>query len=236
MNPAELAERARARRTEIAEQRASNAEDVNEKLGLPDDRRIVEFVQRGTGRDAEFDIRLVDGTLIEVGSASTLLHPQRFEACFAVAGITWDDGFNRKEQKRIAAALLAIREVVGGDEREQTREWIAEWVATEGIGSGDGIPFVDLADAREKFEAIYRDERFFRGSDERVYLRRPPFVKFLSKSLGERVSSIALGKRLERLGFERAGTNAEGKLGARYGDETISRAYFVSPPGWRADG
>jgi excisionase family DNA binding protein len=203
--------RARARRDEIADAATATLADVNRKLGLPEERQIVEFVQRGTGRDAEFDIRLADRTLIEIASASALLHPQKFESSFAVAAIVWDEGFSRKEQKRLAEALLRVRVVVGGDERDQTREWLAEWFDTCGIGDRDGIPRVDLDNAADKFRALEDDIGFFRGGDDRVYVRRPRFVDFVNRSLGERLSSIAIGKRLERLGFAKAGENREGR-------------------------
>lgn len=226
-----------AARTRDRELRAVTKVDatqqIDDALKLPDERRIVEFVQRGTGRTAEFDIRLADGSLIEIGSTAALLHPQRFEAAFASAGIVWDEGFSRKDQKRIAAKLLAIREVVGGDEREQTREWLAEWFDT--FGYTNGIPVVDLDDKAQLYDALRADDGFFRGSDECVYLRRPPFVRFLAKTLGERTSSVALGMRLERLGFKKAGGNREGKIAARRGDDVISRSYYVSPPGWSVE-
>lgn len=227
-------------RTRDRERRAATKADatqhVDDALRLPNERRIVEFVQRGTGRTAEFDIRLADGTLIEISSTSTLLHPQRFEAAFASAGIVWDDSFSRKDQKRIAAKLLSIREVVGGDEREQTREWLAEWFDAYGIGDGDGIPNVDLDDKAQLYETLRGPDGFFRGNDGCVYVRRPALVHFLSKSLGERVSSIALGMRIERLGFKKEGGNREGKIAVRQGDDVIARSYYVSPPGWSVDG
>lgn len=234
---ADAAEHARslAQRNGRAASNVDATQYVDDQLHLPDERRIVEFVQRGTGRTAEFDIRLADGSLIEIGSPSTLLHPQRFEAAFATAGIVWDEGFTRKDQKRIAARLLEVRVVVGGDEREQTTEWCAEWFASAGIANGDGIPRIDLNDKSELYDALAGDFAFFRGSDDCVYLRRPPFVRFLSKSLGERVSSIALGMRLERLGFRKAGNNAAGKLAARRGNDVIARSFYVSPPGWSAE-
>lgn len=208
---------------------------VNGKLELGEERRVVGFVQRGTGNGSEFDIHLSDGTLIEVGSATALLHPQKFEAAFAVAGVVWPERtFSRLEQKKIAEALLSVREVVGGDEREQTREWLAEWIDFyRDQSSADGLVFVDFGDPKEKFDTLARDEPIFRASDGRVYLRRPHFFKFVSRQLSERTTSVALGKRLERVGFERP-NNEEGKIAARWNGQVVTRSFYASPAGWSA--
>jgi hypothetical protein len=209
---------------------------------LPEGRRLVEVVERGTDEDAEFDLRLEDGTRFGVGKASAVADPRKLDTVFASRAKHELPYYTPKEWRPFAFAIMraAVPDGTSGGKVEEAREWLAgfgeqERSLAEPEGSGKpGLLVVDLDDKEQLWRVLYHDKpSMFLGSDQRAYVRVPHLFRYINRLWGQHPTSQDLKRRLARLGF-RPPNNKEGKLAARAPEDGAfsSRRYLASEPGF----
>jgi len=211
---------------------------INVATRLPEGRRAVEVVERGTDEEAEYDMRLEDGTSMGLGKASAVADPRKLDNVFASRAKHELPYFTPKEWRPVAFAIMraAVPDGTVGGKLDEAREWLAafgEAVADQYGGGGRGLPVVDLEDKEQLWRVLVHDQpSTFRGSDGRVYVRQPHLFRFINSTWGAHPTSQDLKRRLARLGF-RPPRNKEGKLAVRVDDDrTASRRYLASEPGF----
>lgn len=189
---------------------------------------IIEVIERGEGNDAAYDVCLANSAVI-TATIKQLLDPRHMDGAITQAVKRAPDWYTPKEWRPFAVAVIQAAKpdnATGGADAE-TREWLASFVRPNRVWQ------VDLTDSDALFDALAQ-QRTFRGSDDRLYIRPPSLLTHVVTILKQRTSSPDLRRRLGRLGFSNP-KNAEGKLTARRGKATETQRYLASPPGWEVD-
>jgi hypothetical protein len=117
----------------------------------------------------------------------------------------------------VERCLVALREVDDEDPgAEEAREWLQRYVGERLMGAAG--PTADTVMARDPFY----------GEDGRLYLSATGLTRFVARSIGVKVTTAELRRRLTRLGFDKA-PYAGGQVSVRDGDRIVKNRYLASP-------
>jgi hypothetical protein len=189
---------------------------LRDKLALPELRRVVKHGRRGD----EYELHLEDGAVVELGPVAVILTQNLFRAAFLpqvrrnpprYKPAVWDQISELIEQ--------AAEEIETATGSEETIGWLMGYLRQQTIKRG-----VDLGDPAELYPVLKASHDVFADRDGCLHLRLAPFVQWLNRMAGVRVTVPALSTRLTALGFRRA------QHAARQGEQTTRGRYWTSPP------
>lgn len=191
-------------------------EGLSRAFGLP---RIVRVVRYGVGE--AHDLELADGRRIELGTARDLFNRRTYEAAIAGATGIVVDLLSAAKHRELIAALLNVaeqREVTSAD--EELQEWI------DGFRRTNARIVVNTADRDSLYEVV-REGASFRDTDGRLHVRLPQLHAYVTRHLGERVTTRELARRLARAHYTKP--DHGGQITVRRGDEVTRQRYWIAP-------
>jgi hypothetical protein len=185
---------------------------ANKMAGLAKGTRINGAVQRGEGNTAVIDLAFENDARISA-TVKQLYDPRHMDGALTLATKVPPDWFTPKEWRPFAIAVIEAAQPDNATDNEDTSTAI------------------NLDDGTELYDVLKQDDGAFRGNDSRLYLRPPRLLEHVTLVLHQRATSTELRQRLGRLGFTKP-RNSQGQLAARKGDQTITRRYLASQPGF----
>lgn len=158
---------------------------------------IAAVAKLGTDADAEYDLRLEDGTTIRLGTAEHVLDARRARtAIFARTGYAVAR-LKAPEWDQVAEAIARVAETVdtGATQDAETRAWLAAFARAVGTR-------LDEQD-REEFATALDDDWASRAivGSERLYVHLPALIEWTNRQQRLRLTAAQLSARLVRLGF-----------------------------------
>lgn len=179
----------------------------NRIIGGPEISRLFQF-----GRDptlTRYSIELADGTIVSLGGFETLQSQATFRRVYA--NMTGHYPAQVKAQKWDAAVAALLKVAVVNNEVEDTASgrmmgWIDEYVDASGSSDKDGACFS---------KAPFIEEG-------KIHLTATHFLRYLRRTVGEKIEQADLTIQLRTLGYERKNINYRRADGTR-----STRSYFV---------
>ncbi len=224
---------------ELQEEHTANEphmlDDANDVAGLTEGVRIVRAIERGEGAGAAIDLYFENGAHATC-TAKQLYDPRHMDPLLTQATKVPPDYLTPTQWRPFAIVVLQAAEPDNATDSEatETGEWLATFIdetSTRTLTAHAPGSAVQLDDPLALFDVLKADDGAFRGSDDRLYIRPPQLLQHVTAVLRQRTTSTELRQRLGRLGFTKP-RNSQGQLAARKGNETITRRYLASEPGW----
>jgi hypothetical protein len=207
---------------------------ANKMAGLAKGTRINGAVQRGEGNTAVIDLAFENDARISA-TVKQLYDPRHMDGALTLATKVPPDWFTPKEWRPFAIAVIEAAQPDNATDNEatETTEWLASFLDNTWSRqqAADTSTAINLDDGTELYDVLKQDDGAFRGNDSRLYLRPPRLLEHVTLVLHQRATSTELRQRLGRLGFTKP-RNSQGQLAARKGDQTITRRYLASQPGF----
>jgi hypothetical protein len=197
---------------------------LDRRNGLKDKHKVIGAYRLGSHESAAFGLVLKNGTEITLGNADKVLNqPRKIKAAIAAEiGVTLTLPSRTEDWDELYEHLHACADVrdVTLSRREESSEWISSYLPGR-TRSGK----INTTNP-ESLALVIRDEEPFRSTDDRLYLRLAPFVRFITLDIGQRTTQHDVSERLGTLGFRRR------QLSARVDDYGSARTYVAKARFW----
>lgn len=170
---------------------------------------------------------------VRLGTTPQFTSRAKFRAAIYEATGSWlPRGVKDEEWDQLTSALHACAELEDHDatDADQTRAWLADYLAEHLHGHDDGIDLNDrsalarMLGHREEGGGGWRRD-CFRDNDQRLHLRIDSLVRHVTRHLG-RTTRADLAANLAALGFENV------QHSARVGGDVLKGRYWQSPAGF----
>lgn len=195
---------------------------LRDKLGLPELERIVKIGTQGSAYELHLHGR---DEPVELGPIGNIISQPKFRAAFLpqvrrnppvrYKADVWD---------QIAELIEQAAEEHGiATEHEEMIGWLLAYLPTTALESHRGV---DMAQPAMLFAQLKSTAPAFVDMEHCLHLRLQPFIQWLGRMTGVRVTLRELSGRLSAMGFERQ------QHAARNGTDTRNGRYWRSPQGF----
>ncbi len=187
-------------------------------LKLPQLARVIRYGQR----EPIFDLELLDGGRIPIGSLAKLRDPHHVADAIAEVTGQFPPYRGPKAFRPTANALLAVAELedTHASPESDTRDWLDRFTSDRLPSRG-----FDLTDPERRETIIAEAHHAFRDTTGRLYIYLPAFERFMRTVERVPTTKRDLSARLRRLGFE--DTQLEGPRD--HDGRKPKRRYWFSP-------